>query len=67
MYFASVDTASGDLTQLDLTPLRIRHFQLTDAAPADRGWLAETLNRASRAFATRIVAKPDGRLAAVWR
>jgi poly-gamma-glutamate synthesis protein (capsule biosynthesis protein) len=67
MYFASVDAASGDLLQLDLTPLRIRHFQLTRAPPEDVIWLKETLNRISRGFATRIEATSDGRLAAAWR
>jgi poly-gamma-glutamate synthesis protein (capsule biosynthesis protein) len=67
MYFASVDAASGGLVELDLTPLQIRHFQLARAAPEDVNWLKETLNRTSREFATRIVTKPDGRLAAAWR
>jgi poly-gamma-glutamate capsule biosynthesis protein CapA/YwtB (metallophosphatase superfamily) len=67
MYFASVDAASGDLFQLDMTRLQIRHFQLTRAAPEDVIWLKETLNRTSREFATRIEAKSDGRLAAAWR
>jgi poly-gamma-glutamate capsule biosynthesis protein CapA/YwtB (metallophosphatase superfamily) len=67
MYFASVDAGTGDLVQLDLVPLQIRHFQLIRAATEDAIWLGRTLEQASREFATRIGMKTGGCLAASWR
>jgi poly-gamma-glutamate synthesis protein (capsule biosynthesis protein) len=67
MYFAGVDTATGDLLQLDLTPLQIRRFQLVRATPEDVGWLQQTLARESRDFGVDAELTAGGRLAAVWR
>ncbi len=66
MYFAMVDAASGDLVALEMTPLRIRHFQLVRASRDDAAWLRETLDRESRVFGARVEAAPNGGLALSW-
>ncbi len=67
MYFADVDPASGELVALDLVPLQIRRFKLTHASRADADWLAGELDRASRAFGTRIARMADDRFGPVWQ
>lgn len=66
MYFAQIDAASGELVGLRITPLRIRHFQLTPAPAGDVDWMRATLDRESRRFGARVEAKPDGTLALFW-
>jgi poly-gamma-glutamate capsule biosynthesis protein CapA/YwtB (metallophosphatase superfamily) len=66
MYFASVDLTSGNLTELDMMPLQMRRFQLVYASSEDTDLLLEMLDQESRKFGTRIVRKPDGRLALSW-
>ena len=60
MYFAEVDTASGRLIDLDLTPLQIRRLRLNRARPADVDWLARTLDRESRKLGTRVARTDRG-------
>jgi len=66
MYFASVDLTSGNLLELDMMPLQMQRFQLVYAPSEDFDLLMETLDRESRKFGTRIIRKPDGRLALSW-
>ena len=66
MYFASVDLTSGNLLELDMMPLQMQRFQLVYASSEDIHLLLETLDRESRKFGTRIIRKPDGRLALSW-
>jgi poly-gamma-glutamate synthesis protein (capsule biosynthesis protein) len=67
MYFADVDTATGDLRALELTPLQIKCFQLQPASSDDTTWLAKTLDEQSAGFGTRVKMTPDGRLAVSWQ
>lgn len=62
MYFATLDTRSGGLVDLRMTPLRIHKMRLTRAPRHDATWLRDTLTRASRPFRTRITLTADGRL-----
>jgi poly-gamma-glutamate synthesis protein (capsule biosynthesis protein) len=66
MYFASVDLTSGKLLGLDMVPLQIRRFQLVHASGEDTDLLLETLDRECLKFGTRMIRKPDSRLALSW-
>lgn len=66
MYFAEFDSASADLVDLEMVPLRIRRFQLIPASNADADWLRHTLDRECRRFGGRIALKRDGTLALSW-
>jgi poly-gamma-glutamate synthesis protein (capsule biosynthesis protein) len=59
MYFPMVRCADGTLAGLDMVPLQIRNMRLHRASPADASWLADTLNREGKRFATRIATGPD--------
>ena len=66
MYFPSVDLRSGNLLDLDMVPLKIQRFQLVHASTEDTDLLLQTLDRECRRFSTRMIRKPDGRLASSW-
>jgi len=66
MYFADIDTGSGDLTGLEIIPLQIRKFRLIHAPPADVDWVQQTLDRESRKFGTGVDKTPEGRLLLTW-
>jgi poly-gamma-glutamate capsule biosynthesis protein CapA/YwtB (metallophosphatase superfamily) len=63
MYFPTVEPSTGALTRLRLAPMRIRHFRLNHAGPAETAWLSELLNRESRGLRARIEPREDGLLA----
>lgn len=65
MYFSSF--AAGELTQLRMTPMRLRKFRLEHASRADAAWMAETLARVSLPYQTEIRMLEDGRLVAKAR
>ena len=67
MYFADVDTATGDLRALEMTPLQIKRFQLQPTSSDDATWLADTLDQQSTGFGTRVKTTSDGRLAVSWQ
>lgn len=62
MYFPTVDARDGTLRRLTMTPTQIRHFRVNRARPDDACWMAATLDRESRAFATRVEWTSDGEL-----
>ena len=66
MYFATLDSSSGHLLDLQMTPMQIKQFQLRRASPADTRWLSETLNRVGRSFGTRVKIDSDNRLILQW-
>ncbi len=66
MYFADVDSATGDLRALDMTPLQIRNFRLTRPGTHDVDWLQDTLDRESAPFGVHVARAAGGRLAASW-
>jgi poly-gamma-glutamate synthesis protein (capsule biosynthesis protein) len=59
MCFPMVRCADGTLGGLDMVPLQIRNMRLHRASPADASWLADTLSRECKKFATRIAIDPD--------
>lgn len=62
MYFASFNPATGLLSGLELTPLRIRRFQLVAASCADVEWMRSTLDRECRPFGAAVRSTVEGRL-----
>ncbi|MBX6364428.1 MAG: CapA family protein [Gemmatimonadetes bacterium] len=66
MYFPTVDAGSGRLVRLEMTPLRIRRFQLVRPSAAEREWLRARLDRECGQFGGRVVGRGDG-LALEWR
>ncbi|WP_454753961.1 CapA family protein [Cupriavidus necator] len=52
MYFLTLDTDRGRLIDLQLVPLRRRHFQLRHAHEVDCCWLSEALRREYLRFGT---------------
>ncbi|MFC7562969.1 hypothetical protein ACFQU9_06830 [Actinomadura namibiensis] len=45
LYLASLTPGTGALAELRIAVLRARRMRLERAAPADAGWLADTLRR----------------------
>ena len=62
MYFATVESTTGALVGLDMTPMQIRKFRLNRAEPADVRWLSDTLHRISAPFRSCISLIDQGQL-----
>jgi poly-gamma-glutamate capsule biosynthesis protein CapA/YwtB (metallophosphatase superfamily) len=62
MYFPAVDPFTGQLFELHMTPMQIRHFRANRASPEDARWLTDTINRESRQFNLRVELREDHRL-----
>lgn len=65
MYFPRLG-ADGRLLGLELVPMKIRHFRLERAAPADAEWLAAMLEREGAHLGTGAELQRDGRIALRW-
>jgi poly-gamma-glutamate capsule biosynthesis protein CapA/YwtB (metallophosphatase superfamily) len=59
MYFPRLDSRSGEIVDLRMTPLRIRQMALTHILPDDAAWLHVSLDRACRRHGTRVTAADD--------
>jgi len=66
MYFARIDSRSGKLQRLSMTPLELHRFRLRRASPQDSRWLRERLTREGRPLGTSVEAAEDGTLALSW-
>jgi poly-gamma-glutamate synthesis protein (capsule biosynthesis protein) len=62
MYFPRIDSQSGNLLDLQMTPFQIKRFRLQRASGSDARWLKNTLNRYSARFGTRFELEQDNRL-----
>jgi poly-gamma-glutamate capsule biosynthesis protein CapA/YwtB (metallophosphatase superfamily) len=60
LYFASIDRASGRLTELSMKPMRMRRMRLELAPQDDAEWLRTTVEQASRRFDIRVRDSEDG-------
>lgn len=67
MYFASVDPATGKLSQLQMIPTQIRHLRINYANRNDALWLNDMLNREGRQFDTHVEIEPDNTLVLNWK
>jgi poly-gamma-glutamate synthesis protein (capsule biosynthesis protein) len=66
MYFVTLESSSGALKEFRMIPMQIKRFQLSGASRADAAWLAETLNRESEQFGSRVILDEDNRLVLQW-
>ena len=62
MYFPRLSSATGQLIDLQMTPLQIKRFRLQRASKTDARWLRDTLNRYSGAFGSQVILSEDNRL-----
>ncbi len=54
MYFPSLDSLTGRLISLQMTPMQIKRFRLNRAIVSDAIWLADTLNREGKRFGSQV-------------
>jgi poly-gamma-glutamate capsule biosynthesis protein CapA/YwtB (metallophosphatase superfamily) len=54
LYFASIESSSGELTELRMMPMRMRRMRLERVPDDDAEWLRATVEQASRRFGTHI-------------
>ena len=66
MYFVSVDSTSGNLLRLQMTPMQIKRFRLNRASLLDAQWLEDVLNREGAWFGTGVELNADNTLALRW-
>ena len=66
MYFPVVESSTGHLIALRMTPLRIRKMRLNRATPAEAQWLHGRLTGISSAFGSRVEMSADGGLVLRW-
>jgi len=65
LYFPKLDLF-GKLISLEMSPLKIRRFQLKHTSEGETRWLAETLDRECSQFGTSVEQSSDGRLRLSW-
>jgi len=53
-YFPTFDTATGELTEFRLVPIRMIRFSLQDASHADAAWLQALLTREGKKLGTSV-------------
>jgi poly-gamma-glutamate synthesis protein (capsule biosynthesis protein) len=66
MYFASVDSSTGKLVHLQMTPTQTRRFRVNRASGADVEWLEDLLNREGEKLGNRVVRNKDNTLTLTW-
>jgi len=66
MYFATVERQSGRLLRLDMTPTRIRRFQVKRAATDEAQWLRQVLQRESACYGVGVELGDDQCLQLRW-
>ena len=66
MYFATVNSANGNLVSLQMMPTQIRRFRVNRASRSAAMWLMNTLNRESALFETRVKLDSNYRLTLHW-
>jgi poly-gamma-glutamate synthesis protein (capsule biosynthesis protein) len=62
MYFPTVDSRTGELVELRMTPMQIRRLQLVRASQRDAQWLGDVLTLVSQPFDSRVERDKDGGL-----
>lgn len=66
MYFADMNSATGEILALRMVPTQIRRFRLNLAAAVDSQWLEDLLNREGKQFNTRVHRNADNILMLSW-
>ncbi len=54
MYFATLDSDTGKLVNLQMIPTQIKHFRVQLASTEDLLWLRKILNREGKKFGTQV-------------
>lgn len=67
MYLVTLGPQDGRLLELQLVPMKVRHFRLNRAAARDAHWLCSLLNRLGAPSGTRVQMGDDNRMRLVWR
>jgi poly-gamma-glutamate synthesis protein (capsule biosynthesis protein) len=67
MYFVSVNSFTGELVHLHMTPTRIQNLRVNRATKDDVLWLREVLNREGKKFGTHVVLTEDSTLTLQWK
>ena len=62
MYFPTLDHETGDLLDLQMTPMRTARFKVNRASAEDARWLLDTINRESRLFGFQAELREDSRI-----
>jgi len=62
MYFARIESSTGNLISLHMTPMQIKKFRLNRASANDAVWLRDILNREGKKFGTSIELNADNSL-----
>lgn len=66
MYFVSVNPATGELINLQMTPTQIKKMRLNRASTTDTLGLRDVLNREGKKFRDRVKLNPDNTLTLQW-
>jgi poly-gamma-glutamate synthesis protein (capsule biosynthesis protein) len=66
MYFPVVESFTGHLIALRMTPLRIRKMRLNRVRPAEAEWLRDRLTGISGTFGSRLETTAEGGLVLRW-
>ena len=62
MYFPTIDSRTGELVELRMTPMQIQRLQLVHASQRDARWLQDVLTLTSQPFDSQVELDQDGRL-----
>jgi poly-gamma-glutamate capsule biosynthesis protein CapA/YwtB (metallophosphatase superfamily) len=66
MYFVRVDSLTGRLLSLDMTPTQVRHFRVNRTSSTDAAWIAAVLNREGKKHGTAVTVVDENRLLLTW-
>ena len=66
MYFLDMNASNGELIDIHLIPLRIKHFQLNKASDFDAKWMRNNLNREGKRLGTHLEIKEGNILGVKW-
>jgi poly-gamma-glutamate capsule biosynthesis protein CapA/YwtB (metallophosphatase superfamily) len=64
LYFASIECETGNLSALQMVPMRMRRMRLEGVPDDDAEWLRSTVEQISSRFGTRVNTTADGVLTA---
>jgi poly-gamma-glutamate synthesis protein (capsule biosynthesis protein) len=59
LYFPTLDARTGELTGLEMAPLRILNLRLQRPSSGDAGWLRAMLDRECASFGHRVISRGD--------
>jgi poly-gamma-glutamate synthesis protein (capsule biosynthesis protein) len=66
MYFATVDSATGELVRLGMQPMQLTKFRLQRASPSDAEWLRDRLEHVCESFGSHVEIVEPGMLSLRW-